>query len=309
MGNGRLLSAQRKDGSLFPAEISLSTLETEDGLITSAAIRDVTERVASQAELRRLNDQLQATNIELRHNADQLAVVNAELTTLDRLKSQFIATVSHELRTPLTSIRGYTELLVDSADSFGPTERRMIGIIDANGQRLLTLIEDLLAFARMEQGHVPLARSAVDVPALIDRCLAVMAPAAGGNNVTLAKHLDASLPTIQVDPAQVERVLLNLLSNAVKFSPGGGTVTVRAGHDGGQATIAVSDSGVGVPADEQHKLFTRFFRSREAERNAIPGTGLGLAICKTVVEAHGGWIAAESAPGVGTTIRFGLPIG
>lgn len=256
--------------------------------------------------LKQTENQLRVARGLMEQSADELALKNEELTTLDRLKSQFIATVSHELRTPLTSIHGYTEILSDMP--LRPAVLRIIEIIDANGRRLLSLIEDLLTFARMEQGEIPLSLDKVDVAALADRCLAVMMPVAAGNGVVLALDSVPDLPVIEADNSQLERVLLNLMSNAVKFSPQGGDVTVSVCCDDGQVTVAVADTGIGIPVHEQDKLFTRFFRSQDAERHAIPGTGLGLAICKTIVEAHGGWIEARSTLGVGTTITFGLPL-
>jgi PAS domain S-box-containing protein len=265
----------------------------------AAIYTDITTQKRTENELRIARELMEQSTVEL-------ARKNEELTTLDRLKSQFIATVSHELRTPLTSIRGYTELLSDM--QLGPGELRIVEIIDANGRRLLSLIEDLLTFARMEQGEIPLELGKVDVAALVDRCLAVMMPVAAGNGVVLTADSVPDLPVIEADASQLERVLLNLLSNAVKFSPQGGDVTVRIRCADGQVTVAVTDTGIGVPAHEQDKLFTRFFRAQDAERQAIPGTGLGLAICKTIVEAHDGWIEAQSTFGVGTTIRFGVPL-
>ncbi len=260
---------------------------------------DITRQKLTEQALREAREELQ------RHS-DELSRANTELTQLDQLKNQFIATVSHELRTPLTSIRGYTEILTDR-EHLSPAERRIVGIIDANGQRLLGLIEELLTFARMEQGQIPLQLGKVDVADLVERGVAVVTPAASANGISLATDVSPHLPVLSADPGQLERVLLNLLSNAVKFSPDGGTVTVAAHDHGDHVTVRVQDQGIGIPPEEQGKLFTRFFRSQAAERRAIPGTGLGLAICKVIVEAHGGWITAHSAPGTGTTMTVGLP--
>ncbi|GGK02755.1 hypothetical protein GCM10010123_35900 [Pilimelia anulata] len=240
------------------------------------------------------------------HDISRARATEERLRELDRMKSQFIATVSHELRTPLTSIRGYTELLADT-DTLGPTEQRMVKVIDDNGQRLLELIEDLLTFTRIDQGGVTLSRGAVDVAALLDRCLAAMSGTARTADVALAAEVSADLPVLDADAAQLERALLNLLSNAVKFSAPGDRVTVTARADGARLVLAVADTGTGIPDDEQAKLFTRFFRADRARRDAVPGTGLGLAIAKAIVDAHGGSIRAESAVGIGTTMTVRLP--
>ncbi|MFC4057036.1 sensor histidine kinase, partial [Planomonospora corallina] len=144
------------------------------------------------------------------------------------------------------------------------------------------------------------------------RCRAAVQPAFTAAGVELAAALAPDLPPLQGDAAQLERVLLNLLSNAVKFTPRGGTVTVSAGRDGGvrgdTVTLAVADTGVGIPEEEQGRLFTRFFRSSTASDNQVPGTGLGLAISKAIVDAHGGTIGVRSVPGRGTTVTVTLPL-
>jgi signal transduction histidine kinase len=241
----------------------------------------------------------------LQRQTEQLARSNAELQELDRLKSEFIATVSHELRTPLTSIRGYTEMLAEDLDS--EDDRRIVSIIDRNGRRLLALIDDLLTFSHIEAGTLMLTRSPVQVADLVGKAVETTranAPA----DIAIRLDVADSLPVLDVDGPQTERVLLNLLSNGVKFSPDGGTVTVTARRDGDEVVVSVADTGIGIPAAEQTRLFTRFFRSAETQRRAINGSGLGLAISKAIVEAHGGWIGVSSAAGAGTTVSFGLPV-
>jgi signal transduction histidine kinase len=246
----------------------------------------------------------------IQRQAEQLSRANAELTELDRLKTEFVATVSHELRTPLTSIRGYTEILADGdAGALTAEAQRIISVLDQNSERLLALIEDLLTFSRIEVGRLVVYPSDLDLFTLVDRvCLAVR-PALEKAALTLVRDLPAKPSTVYADPAHLERVLLNLLTNAVKFTPDGGTVTVRARRYAEQVTISVSDTGIGIPADEQEQLFTRFFRSSTAQKLAIRGTGLGLAIAKAIVDAHRGWIRIDSAPGTGTTVALGLPAG
>jgi signal transduction histidine kinase len=244
---------------------------------------------------------------ELQRTVAQLARTNSELQELDRLKSDFIATVSHELRTPLTSIRGYTEILADDGN-LGPPQRNIVNIIDRNGQRLLTLIEDLLTFSSIESGTLTLASAPVALQRLVDGACEAVRPSVESAGLTLAVAVPADLPTVDGDIDQLERVLLNLLSNAVKFSHPGGTVRVAAEKRADEVVISVSDEGVGIPEHEQPALFTRFYRTSDAQLRAIGGSGLGLAICKAIVEAHGGWIALESSVGSGTVIRFALPI-
>jgi PAS domain S-box-containing protein len=243
----------------------------------------------------------------LQRQAEQLARSNAELQELDRLKSEFIATVSHELRTPLTSIRGYTEMLAEDVNGvFGEEDRRLIEIIDRNGRRLLALIDDLLTFSHIEAGTLQLLRGPVQIGDLLHSAgEAVRSTAPADVAVKLSCE---PLPMVDADGPQIERVLLNLISNAVKFSPDGGTVAVTARRQAAEVVVSVADNGIGITQAEQTRLFTRFFRSAEAQRRAIGGSGLGLAISKAIVEAHGGWIGVSSTPGVGTTVSFGLPV-
>jgi PAS domain S-box-containing protein len=241
-----------------------------------------------------------------RRAAEALQRSVEELQELDRLKSDFIATVSHELRTPLTSIRGYTEILADDPE-LDSAQRGIIGIIDRNGQRLMDLIEDLLTFSSIESGQLVLGNGPVQMKQLIDAAGEAVRPVLESAGLALSLDIAPDLPIVDGDGAQLERVLLNLLSNAVKFSNPGGAVLVTAKAANGYVVLSVEDSGVGIPDHEQGNLFTRFYRTSDAQRRAINGSGLGLAISKAIIEAHGGWIALESTVDVGTTISFGLP--
>jgi len=242
-----------------------------------------------------------------RRAAEALQRSVEELRELDRLKSDFIATVSHELRTPLTSIRGYTEILLGDPE-LSSAHRSIIGIIDRNGQRLMGLIEDLLTFSSIESGQLVLARGPVQMKQLIDAAGEAVRPVLESAGLALSLDIAADLPIVDGDGGQLERVLLNLLSNAVKFSNPGGAVLVTAKAENGYVVLSVEDSGVGIPEHEQANLFTRFYRTSDAQRRAINGSGLGLAISRAIIEAHGGWIRLQSSVDVGTTISFGLPI-
>jgi len=254
-----------------------------------------------------VEDELRVAEAELRRQAEVLGAANAELQKLDALRGQFIATVSHELRTPLTSILGYTDLLISDGE-LPAQARQMVAIIDRNGQRLLRLIEELLYFSRIENDATRPDLAPIDVAELVEHCRTVICPAVATAGLAMACELADGLAPVLADRQQLERVLLNLLSNAVKFSPNGGTVTITARPAGtGRVTIAVSDTGIGIPSDEQDRLFTSFTRSSISEQLAIGGTGLGLAICKSIVDAHGGCITLDSAVGSGTTVTVVLP--
>jgi PAS domain S-box-containing protein len=265
-----------------------------------AMYTDITEQKRIQAELA-------SAHSELQHHTAELGRLNTELSELDRMKSELVATVSHELRTPLTSIRGYTELLADAAPgTLPPTERRMVEIIDRNGQRLLALVEDLLTFSRIDSGTFSLMVEDVHLAGVLDTVCTSVAPSLPPT-LELNIRVAGELGKVRGDAAQLERAVLNLVSNAVKFSPDGGTITVGARRDGNRVTIVVADTGIGMSREEQGRLFQRFYRTPTAQKRQIQGTGLGLALVKGIVDKHGGTVDLTSAPGRGTTVTVTLP--
>ncbi|MFF5186194.1 ATP-binding protein [Streptomyces sp. NPDC000345] len=232
-----------------------------------------------------------------------------KLRALDKAKSDFLSTVSHELRTPLTSIVGYIELLKDEETGpLTPAQRHMLDVVDRNANRLRALIEDLLTLSRIESGAFNSRKEPVDLVRLVTSAADAVRPAAEAASVTLETHCPSRPLVLQADSDQLDRVLMNLLSNAVKFTPKGGKVTVRADAWDGDAVLTVSDTGIGIPAEEQERLFQRFFRASNATDAAIPGTGLGLTIVRTIVANHGGEMEVDSAEGRGTTFTARLPI-
>ncbi|WP_411148045.1 ATP-binding protein [Streptomyces sp. A30] len=232
-----------------------------------------------------------------------------KLRALDKAKSDFLSTVSHELRTPLTSIVGYIELLKDEdTGPLSPSQLRMLDVVDRNANRLRALIEDLLTLSRIESGVFTSQKAPVDLRRLVASAVDAIKPAAEAASVTLEMRCPEQSLVLQADGEQLDRVLMNLLSNAVKFTRGGGKVSVRAGARDGEAVLSVSDTGIGIPAAEQEKLFQRFFRASNATEMAIPGTGLGLTIVHTIVANHGGRTEVSSEEGRGTTITAWLPL-
>lgn len=237
----------------------------------------------------------------------QAQVQNERLREIDRMKDELVALVSHELRTPLTSIRGYLELLLDEADEAGldATHVDWLRVIDRNAERLLRLVEDLLLKARA--GAIALEKTDVDLATVVEQCIQAGVPGAASRGITLACQTE-ELPPITVDRVRMGQVIDNLVSNALKFTPPGGRVDVRAFVHGSGVRIEVADTGVGIPEDEQDRLFERFYRTEQAQSAAVPGVGLGLSIAKAIIDAHGGAISCVSGKGSGTTFIVDVPL-
>lgn len=258
-------------------------------------------------ETRRRAAQLEQQTDSLTRISAQLADQNERLLELDRLKDEFVATASHELRTPLTSISGYLEMSLDPAEGpLSPTRENHLRIVQRNADRLTVLVDQLLFLARADSHPLELDRRLVDLGGILEEAAETARPAARAKEIALLVELSASQQVI-ADRAQLLRIVENLVVNAVKFTPDGGTVRLGSRGEGTNAILEVTDTGVGIPAAEQHDLFNRFFRGTSAIRKAVPGSGLGLAISQVIAAAHGTAIEVESTPGAGSTFRLALP--
>jgi signal transduction histidine kinase len=226
---------------------------------------------------------------------------------VDEQRAQFLAVVSHEMRTPLTSIISFSELLRGESAGLSADGQRFLGIIERNADRLLRLIDDLLMLNRLEAGGLPLEVTEVSLPDLAADAVKSASPVAAKSRVSV--HLDATDgPAVRADPRRLTQVLDNLIGNAVKFSHVGGLVRVRLRYQRDTWRIDVSDTGIGIPADEAARLFGPFVRGSNARIAGLPGTGLGLAIVKSLVEMHGGHVRVESVQDEGTTFSVFLPV-
>jgi len=225
---------------------------------------------------------------------------------LDRMRDAFVATVSHELRTPLTSISGFLEMMEEEEHALGDAGRQYLEVIRRATDRLHALVEDLLLIAQIEAKRIELDLAPLDLADVAERACLAARPAATEKRIELGVVADRP-PTVLADARRLNQVVDNLVSNAVKFTPEGGSVTIAVGREGEAARLAVTDTGIGVPEDEQKQVFSRFFRASTATRRAIPGTGLGLAICHALIEQHGGSIEFRSREGQGTEVVVTLP--
>ena len=239
----------------------------------------------------------------LEENHRELEQQNDELRESERMKTELVNIVSHELRTPLASVLGFTALLL-KREFDAPTRRHYLGIVDAQARRLAALLEDFLDVQRIEHEGVDLTEERVDLADLLTEQAQLYAAQSPKHTVELDV---AERPlTVRADPNRLAQVVGNLLSNAIKYSPDGGRVQVRARRSNGGVRIAVRDEGLGIPQEQQDRIFTKFFRG-DAGATGITGTGLGLAVSREIVEAHGGSIGFDSDPGEGSTFWLELP--
>jgi two-component system cell cycle sensor histidine kinase PleC len=225
-------------------------------------------------------------------------------------KSQFLANMSHELRTPLNAILGFSEMITSRLFEKDP-ERNIeyAGLINSSGKHLLTLINDILDLAKIEAGRWQLEDSEVDLHRLAEDALQLVTWRTRETNAVLENAIDPALDTVFADERAIKQILVNLLSNAVKFTPEQGRIKVFAHRiTGGGLLFGVSDTGIGISAQDQQKVFDSFGQGKHDIAIADKGTGLGLAIVKGLAESHGGRVVLESQVGKGTTVTVHLPM-
>lgn len=231
-----------------------------------------------------------------------------ERDRIERMKDDFVLTVSHELRTPVTVVKGFAEMLTAQPKSLNSQQLEAAEVIADSAGQLQKMINDLLDLARSDAGKLRIDPEPTAVPALAQRVGRHIRPNFEEKEQRLTVNVEKDLPLVQADPDRISQVLANLLTNANKYAPQGARVRLTASKVGRQVEFAVADNGPGLEADELEHVFERFWRAESGETQTVGGTGLGLAIAKSLVELHGGAIAATSKPGEGATFTFVLPI-
>jgi PAS domain S-box-containing protein len=298
MGSGLKLEARRKDGSHFPVEISLSSVESGTGPRVTTIIRDITER-------RQMEDRLRAVEEKYIRELEQRS---RDSEQANRLKTEFLGNMSHELRSPLHTVIGFAELLAEEKEgTLNSKQKRFVGHIQRDALHLLGLINDLLDLSKIEAGRLELRYEVFHIDAVIEEALSSLRLRAAARSLEIGVETGIDSP-VRADRLRFKQILLNLLTNAIKFTPEGGRVQVEVTRRDGFAEISVSDTGIGIPEGQQQAIFDKFYQVRSGVQGASEGTGLGLAITKRLVEQHCGSISLTSEPGKGTRVTFTIPL-
>jgi signal transduction histidine kinase len=269
----------------------------QPGLFPKATV-DLLQTFAAQSVAAIQNARLFS---EIEEKGRQLAVASQH-------KSQFLANMSHELRTPLNAVLGYTELMLD--DIYGEVPSKMRGVLDrvqSNGRHLLGLINDVLDLSKIEAGQITLSLTSYSLGDVVRSVVTSVESLAAAKRLGLKLDVRPDLPVGRGDERRIAQVLLNLVGNAIKFTDRG-EVAISAGAINGAFTVAVRDTGPGIPLAEQVKIFEEFHQADNSGTKTKSGTGLGLAIAKRIIEMHGGRIWVESSPGAGSTFSVSLPV-
>ena len=252
---------------------------------------DFTERIEKRSE------------DELGDLADSINYMAGELENTEKVKNEFISSVSHELRTPLTAIKGWSETLYDLGDD-PETFQKGMRVITGETERLSAMVEELLDFSRIQDGRFTLTKGTTDILAELGDAVLIYTERAKELGIEIEYFEPDMLPFVYGDAARLRQVFINIIDNAVKYSNAGGKVSIEAFAEKGEVVVLISDTGVGISAEDLPKVKTKFYKANHTRR----GSGIGLAVANEIIEMHGGRLLLNSELGKGTTVRISLPV-
>ena len=316
---GEIALMNPQTGEPIPVEAIAGKVLTETGELTAVVTilhdrREALERVHLYEQLKTGADELQmrvqSATAELATQNELLRRQAIELEQASRLKSQFLANMSHEFRTPLNAILGYTHMLLQGvAGELPPNVKRQLQRIDSNGRHLLTIINEILDITRIEAGKMPMQISEFDLNDLVSEVMTELDPVIARSKLTVVPQLSSEQTTMLSDRQKVKQIVVNLLSNALKFTHHGAIeIAVGVKVKERVASIAVTDTGIGIAPEHHEKIFEDFRQVDDSPSRQYGGTGLGLAICRRLAHALGGRIALHSRVGKGSTFTLSIPV-
>lgn len=296
---GFLCIGDRKSGSYVARDINV--IETVANELAIAI-----ENALSLREVRLLNETLQQRIDEA---TKELRASNSQLRKLDEVKDEFISMASHQLRTPLTSIKGYLDMILEGdAGEITPMQRKFLTEAFVSSERMVHLINDFLNVSRLQTGKFMIEKRPVDLAKIVGQEIDSLKISANGRELSFNYKKPKQLPLLMLDEGKIRQVIMNFADNALYYSRSGTTIGVTLALEGDDVVLKVKDTGIGVPEEEQARLFTKFYRATNARKQRPDGTGVGLYLAKRVVMEHGGSVIFASTEGKGSTFGFRLPI-
>ena len=262
------------------------------GIARKFAMGDFSVRIENDSD-----DEIGELCTAINHMAD-------ELSTAEAMKNEFISSVSHELRTPLTAIKGWAETLMLDGGTSPDTMKKGVGVIVNETERLQQMVEELLDFSRMQNGHFTLQSAAMDVLAELGDAVLIYSEKARKETKEIIYDEPEMLPFVFGDKNRIRQVFINVIDNAVKYSSAGDRITIKAYESGGNVVVSVKDTGVGIKQSDLAKVKTKFYKANHTRR----GSGIGLAVADEIISMHGGTLSIDSeGEGLGTTVTITLP--
>lgn len=297
---GYLVFGPKKSGNIFNSQ--------DIGLLTIAS-----NELAVALQNAQRFEEIQAFNVTLQEKVTdatrELKSTNKKLVALDEAKDEFISMASHQLRTPLTSIKGYLSMLLEGdLGKVSGAQEKALKEAFGSSQRMVYLIADFLNVSRIKTGKFMIEPKEVDLPQIVTEEITQLREMAGARELTLEYEQPEVFPRVMLDDNKIRQVMMNMVDNAIYYTPSGGKITIQLYSTGDEIIFKVVDNGIGVPKNEQHKLFTKFYRAGNARKSRPDGTGLGLFMAQKIIVEQGGAIIFESTEGKGSTFGWRFPL-